>query len=317
MSREHSNGARGKRRHTRTTVAISRGERRLLATVRGTTPYLGPILQVLGALALGYAWIRFRAWSQNLEPVDLAKSTDPLAQFAFTSAAWPLWAGTVLSMAGPIISAVRTRSNEKLTSDVATLTSLHGELEESYGDLMDRHLEALQKLVDQELWRLYADQMERSNDRRVSVYRHTGNAFAMVSRCSIHPEYRERGRTAYPDEGGVIGLAWSQGLAELADLPDPTVETDAYYQQLERQGLDREIAEDIGMKSRHLIGIALEDRQNRRRVGVLIAESVQENDLNLSAIQSRISSIQETLNDYLTARSSLDLSIAHARKEGF
>lgn len=298
-------------------VVLSRTEKRLVSVKRLLASYIGPVLQVAGTLLVGYGLIRFRAWSEGIAPESVANNADPVMEFVWTSAAWPLWVGAALSVLGPIVSGWRARNYDDLVESERLLTQRCSDLDESYGSLWDRHLEALQKLVDQALWRVYNEALDGENERRVSVYRHTGSGFSLVSRCSIQPAYRRKGRTVYPDDQGVIGLAWERGDAELDGLPDCAADSHAYFLALQQQGIERATAESMAMKSRHLIGIALLDSRKKARIGVLIAESTRPKDLDKEKLSSFAEDVREALNDYLEARGKLEISVNFARKEGF
>lgn len=75
------------------------------------------------------------------------------------------------------------------------------------------------------------DTWGHGDTERISVYRHEGSSFSMIGRYSENPEYTEPGRSIYPADQGVIGLAWTKGEA-VADLPDFESEPDEYYEAL-------------------------------------------------------------------------------------
>lgn len=107
---------------------------------------------------------------------------------------------------------------------------------------------------------------------RLSVYCHEQSEFVLLSRMSTDQILKRRGRPSYPDDQGVIGLAWKKGTAVLVDLPE---QRDLWLRQLGENGIDEATAKSLSMQSRSLIGVRMDATEGGEvlPVGVLVFES--------------------------------------------
>lgn len=108
------------------------------------------------------------------------------------------------------------------------------------------------------------------HDRVSAYYYHDGN-FVMIARHSKNPELRRDGRRIYPSDQGAIGSAWSSREGKyVKSFPS---DHEKWIKSMMRDGLSREVAEKLTMKSRKIAAIRIEDVTGS--VGILVLESTE------------------------------------------
>lgn len=110
-----------------------------------------------------------------------------------------------------------------------------------------------------------------ANNDRVSVYYFHDDRFVMLSRYSLHPDYKRAARKDYPTNQGAIGEAWLVGSAVLT-LPT----TRAKWEQrlVSKYGYSKEEAKALRMHSTSIAARRVEVGHNA--VGVIVFESTDE-----------------------------------------
>lgn len=133
---------------------------------------------------------------------------------------------------------------------------------ENRGRAVERSLESL-------LQKLAAHCEADTHHDRISAYYYHGGQFVMIARHSKNPELRVEGRGKYPTDQGAIGTAWASREGQyIKSFPaDP----EKWLQSMMRDGLPREVAEALTMKSRKIVAIRVEDVSGS--VGTLVLET--------------------------------------------
>ena len=162
------------------------------------------------------------------------------------------------------------------------------------------------------------DSWGHGDTERISVYRREGNSFNMIGRYSENPEYNEPGRTIYPADQGVIGLAWTRGEAAV-DLPDFESKPDKYYEVLQADwNIDRTTAEQLTMKSTSYVACALYDPKEVERIAIVVVESEKVGILDKDQIVRDLRGKEgERINEFLENMRSEEPDPGYARNKDF
>jgi hypothetical protein len=217
----------------------------------------------------------------------------------------------ILALVGAWVSGVRTLRAGKLSRENETLRTAYTEAVEGFDtafrEIVRSHLVAL------------AHELQLSDKERISVYVHNGvDAFEMVGRYSKNPEFNKAARTKYPDSEGCIALAWRNGFAYAANLPDPVVDCKAYQDVLLNQyNIPRKTSKAMRMKGRCIAACACEGSSGAR-IGVIVAESAQ--PTALSEDRARLVLESRSVRHITLAieiLGSFEPDLAYARQEGY
>lgn len=134
----------------------------------------------------------------------------------------------------------------------------------------------LEEIFD--VWLLYAlNRMQLGNGSRASFYVYDdrggkNDQFCLVARESKDPRNKKKGRTNFPFTQGVINAAWMEDDGKRFLFVPPKVKTDTDYivYMVSNGGLPKEVAENLTMKSKCILGGLIGDTVCK--VGVIIIE---------------------------------------------
>ena len=132
-----------------------------------------------------------------------------------------------------------------------------------------RRSELLEEALETFMTRLSTEINTNRAHIRVSLYCHRDAHFVLLARISERLRWRAKGRPAYPDSQGVIGIAWDTGKATQFNLPEKANDR---VEELVRKGFSRDEAKNLKMPSRSLVAMRLTEGQEH--VGVLVIESI-------------------------------------------
>jgi|SRR5690625_410389 len=129
---------------------------------------------------------------------------------------------------------------------------------------------ALQAALDSLLRNMLEDSKLANSTCRVSAYAVTDDRFVLLSRYSMNTKHEKRGRSTYPLNQGVIGLAWERG----SDLTHFNVETRSEWEvELVNSGrFNADEAKKLTMFARAILAVRI-DAGDGTKVGVLVFES--------------------------------------------
>jgi len=198
--------------------------------------------------------------------------------------------GFILTLAAVIHSAWEQNrlasENDQLQEDVEILEDQVEELNElvasfgsDYFDLWDNRLKVL------------AEELSFDARDRISVYRHEHNSFTMIGRYSMLPELDKPGRSVYPVDQGVIGVAWASGNGQAVaqDLPDPNLDIEAYCARAKDSwGIPAGVTKKMSMKSRSIAAFALNNSDNSTRDAIIVFESTDPDRFDVSKLEERV-----------------------------
>jgi len=199
----------------------------------------------------------------------------------------------------------------------------------SYIDLEDQIAELQETIASQQglmedfhrwLLQMIDQELNLGNDGRLSLYIHDNenSSFQLLVRYSVNPTLVGKGRTAYPDDIGVIARAWSEDWHCIVDLPHP--DSQAYAQPaLTDYGISSEVGARLTMKPRSIAGMRY-PRQGAGRpaVGVLIIESLNGRGVNNSMREVLLQSeYWQGLEQHVDSNQKLLPLLSVARERGF
>lgn len=208
----------------------------------------------------------------------------------------------VFVVVGSLLGAAQIRELRRLKARVSNL-------EEEELDYRQHFAHAL-KITLNDTW-------GHGDTERISVYRHEGSSFSMIGRYSENPEYAEPGRSIYPADQGVIGLAWTKGEADV-DLPDFESKPEEYYEALQDWNIDRATAEQLTMKSTSYVACALYDSKGVNRVAIVVVESGKVGILDKDQIVRDLRGKEgKRINEFLENMRSEEPDPGYARNKNF
>lgn len=182
-----------------------------------------------------------------------------LAGLPFAQGNYGLWAlaGICLGLAGLSGQIVQRPTYTQLV-----------EQRDRFREHAGRRSELLEEALATLMGRLSIELGVNRAHSRMSLYCHRDASFILLARTSDRQQWRAKGRPSYPDNQGVIGIAWDTGRATQFGLPEKASER---VTELVKGGFAREEAKALKMPSRSLVGIRLTEGQEH--VGVLVIES--------------------------------------------
>lgn len=237
------------------------------------------------------------------------------------NARWLLLAvGGCFFLAGTTLGRKRDRDYRHERDKVAQLEA--DNLEER--NAMRRVLERLahELCVELSLW---------DESTRVTIYGHiedgTASGFLPLARCSNNPRYEKLGRAFYEDtEVGYLGVAWEDGRVQRSFRSTNGARENLWKPGTDRDGikrkppLTREQAEalTLTMEPRSVIGIRLDGYQGSEKHGVILFESMKNDNLNTRQLNELTNAPQvRSLKIVMNAVSTLfrSITIAQATEE--
>lgn len=231
--------------------------------------------------ALTWMWRAFKWWAPQ-SFLTLGTISSLVWGVYGENAAWAFWVAVGLLVAAVVAQlALQRPSYMKLSSDFDKLKedtdAERNDLKADSAAKSDALGQAMQVLLRNLAEHCNAD----ANNDRVSVYYFHDDRFVMLSRYSLHPDYKRAARTEYPTTQGAIGEAWSVGSAVLT-LPV----TRAKWEQklVSKYGYTKEEAKALRMHSTSIAARRVEVDHNA--VGVIVFESTDEDTVTQDTLDS-------------------------------
>lgn len=197
-------------------------------------------------------------------------------------AGWAFWVTVALLIAAVIAQlALQRPTYMKLSADYDQLKAdSDAALDELRADSAAKSA-ALGQAMQVMLRRLAEHCNTDANNDRVSVYYFHDDRFVMLSRYSLHPEYKRAARKEYPTNQGAIGEAWSIGFAAVT-LP---VTRGKWEQRLvSKHGYT--VAEAAALRMHSTSIAALRVEVGHDAVGVIVFESTDEDTVSSLTLES-------------------------------
>lgn len=250
----------------------------------------GPLLVALSSIWIGLWWGDALAGSKNL-----GQEKNIIAYWLSFPVVWVSLFSAIFAAFGAIVGS-RNERNRKHEVD-----SLQKRIEELDGlniDLGNRYEDASQSLIEirmeyqQTLFEmtqsylgyLSNDIFKLGDEERISLYVFDNEQFIIVGRYSKHPTYKDLNRLKLPCNEGCISKAWYEGGEFFFQLPNNHKEyVDVLFSQF---GIPKKRVKDFRMKSRAYYAKAIEN--NRKRVGVIVFESIRQNGFSQEALRDEV-----------------------------
>ncbi|MFD4957890.1 hypothetical protein [Microbacterium sp. NPDC058389] len=218
-----------------------------------------------------WMWRAFKWWAPQTF-VTLGTISSLVWGVYGEKAVWAFWVAVVLLIAAVIAQlALQRPTYMKLSADYDQLKeSTDAERENLKADSAAK-ANALGQAMQVLLRNLAEHCNADANNDRVSVYYFYDDRFVMLSRYSLHPDYKRAARKEYPTNQGAIGEAWSVGSAVIT-LP----KTRANWERslVSKYGYSRAEAQALRMHSTSIAARRVEVDHNA--VGVIVFESTDE-----------------------------------------
>lgn len=227
---------------------------------------------------------------------------------ALASGAWAVVivaCGLLLLAAGTMWSWMADTTRRQLAEQLDNERQRTALLEEEAQALDAKLVRRLQDTAVSYLRSGLLDKLKLGVRERASLYQFGDESFSLVGRFAQDPVLAKRARTWYPVDQGCLGAAWASpdepAKAE-ARLPDYEDDDGAYVAHCrEEWKMPETTTRGIRMKSRHLLAYAIEDPVKLQRAGVLVFESLDEDGLDVTAVdeyvQESARAFGELLND--------------------
>lgn len=197
---------------------------------------------------------------------------------------------------------------DKMVLNSRTLESnLRGEVESNY-QLAEELVLAYKKVAHLWTCQIFTE-LTLDVKHRISIYYLDGDKknLVLLERFAKNHEYNMAGRPFFPRDQGVIGHAWSNGSHFEKRIPIFNRKNTHYYQYLEdNYELSRDVSSRLRMKSRTIGGFAIEDAQGHH-IGVIIFESLDQNDFDDEKLQDIVKRENARLVEFISDTSTRDI----------
>lgn len=228
------------------------------------------------------------------------------------------WIFIAVAIGSAVVGSVRALMVKASTLDVMTERD---ELREQLNNLegLDTERRALfVREVRQTLIDLCVKVSIKNGHSRASIYIHNGASFASFIRFSDNPIHEKVGRGFYPEDQGIIAIAWQTGEDICTRLP--STQPNFSQKLLEKYKIPLRVSKAFQMKSRSLVAIRIPDSINHTKahIGVLVIESTQ--PLGVTSVHRDsvlASSPWGALGMQLSASRDFLPDISEARERGF
>ncbi|EID0697600.1 hypothetical protein LA277_002722 [Vibrio parahaemolyticus] len=251
-------------------------------------------------LSIGCAYVSGYEWSTALASVDSAAK---LIAFGLTSPPIGIGVGILFLIVGGTSSHYQQKDlveeNENLKKKNITLSSTQSEVKKLQGDI--QRLLGDGRILKEENYRLHEKQVETwlkglckyiglDSDSRVSIYYVNDGSFKLLARKSPNPLLSKFNPKVYALDKGVISLSWQKG--EFKDDEIPLGEADYVQYMSDKYNYDEEHLNEIKMKSRFMLGLAIVDADEN--IGVILFESINNQAFN----DEKIASVKKYCQDF-------------------
>ena len=197
--------------------------------------------------------------------------------------------------------------------------------------LMSGQLQALEDEIDG----LYADynsifkdqlaiifhRLSFTANERISIYKHSNDKFTILGRYSLNHNLNKIRRNFYPEDQGFIKVAWENEDGELYinNLPEFVQgnRTEYFRRVNEVCQIDREIFDEIRMKSRCYYLKAITDEREYNRIAVMVIESLNPEGIDLDSVNEVIAEEKERLVSFIKKMKKRVETKSIASKSGF
>jgi hypothetical protein len=203
-------------------------------------------------------------------------------------------------------------------TEIAQLKNRLGEQDEEIANLKSKFA-LYQDLLRRTLDATAGKKLGLGPEDRVSVYKHEGDAFQLLARCSRNPNFEgSKGRALYPANQGCISKAWANGEADLHNLPDPVAKSWAYEAEQQKCGIPLDVARGFRMKSRSYAAFTIRRLSNRKPRAVIVFESIDPTRMTVQTCKPVLQSqLGELLEHFFEVFEEFEPSIGLAGKEGY
>jgi hypothetical protein len=239
----------------------------------------------------------------------LGSEGEGFREVAFSWAGLIFGAGVLFTVAGNFATVRRRPRITELERENARLRGLRS-----------REITTYRANLRDELARMLREDLGYGDTERISVYRPHSETLQLLARYSKDPELeRPPIRSFYPTDQGVLGTAWRDGSAHEPSLPDPYKEEANYYSELwSRWAIPESVSRRMTMRSRTLVGYALEEPRGTDRVAVVVVESVNIGILSEEAVAEALKGPPgQRLCDFLERGSDIEPDPGYARRENY
>lgn len=135
--------------------------------------------------------------------------------------------------------------------------------------------------------------LELNSTERATIYYEFDDAFSLLARHSINPEYAKIHRQKFPLNQGVIGKAWQHGCHIEKDCPSSKNNAEYEKYLIETYKYEKDKINTLTMKSCRYIALAIVDADEH--IGVIVFESTEPDFL---AKNDRENKVREHCKNY-------------------
>lgn len=169
--------------------------------------------------------------------------------------------------------------------------------------------------LSQLLKRISCDLKLDQSTQRVSVYKHDKetNQFIMLGRYSSNPTYSNDGRVCYPDNEGVISMAWKEGEAILEISSNPRILEKYCSEHYLLSSIPKDVVKKFAMKSVYYSGHAVSDVRGDR-IAVVIWESTRKIKTTIRT-HEQLKVVAKDVSVFIVDNAKTEPSLSFAREE--
>jgi len=180
---------------------------------------------------------------------------------------------------------------------------------------LQQHRDTLLELLKNHIYIMYKTIFGFAQDERISIYIYSSGKINMVERYSDNIDFARQGRRVYSSSEGCIGQALRNGVCYDANFPDPSNGQYVQY-TMGKYSMSRDDVENLTMKSRSILALAVKYNCPSAPLGVIVFESVRHRGLDKDKIQFEFQKEEARLVTFLEAIKKLGFDLEYSRSEG-
>ena len=185
-----------------------------------------------------------------------------------------------------------------LINDLANEKHNNKKIKEEYYSLCSNYLK--------EIFEPFFSSVTVGNSR-VSIYKHQGNHFTLLGRCSDNPLFNKKGLQIYSDTEGFIALGWQNSTYKIHNIPEWKHKGATYKSFMKEKCIIQEDRlKKLTMHSRSFYIYRLDNPNSTNPHGIIVFEKMNETEINIQKVEEAFVTHKNQIIALLKSMKTLD-----------